>query len=91
MSLCLSNIIIFNNVFIAQFTLKPEERRNVTKLYNPMTIPKLQEKFPSIPWYDYFSTILPKSVSVQPNETVIVRVPSYVKGLETLLLKTPQR
>lgn len=56
-----------------------------------MTIPELQEKFPSIPWYEYFSTILPKSVEVQPDEITIVDVPSYIKGLEALLSTTPKR
>lgn len=45
-----------------QFSLPREERRNVTKLYNPMTISELQEKFPSIPWLEYINRLLPEKV-----------------------------
>lgn len=76
---------------ILQISLPPEERRDANKLYNPMTIPEMQEKFPSIPWYEYFTTILPEAVNVQPDELAIVDVPSYIKGLEALLSTTPKR
>lgn len=56
-----------------------------------MTIPEMQEKFPSIPWYEYFTTILPEAVNVQEDELAIVDVPSYIKGLEVLLSTTPKR
>jgi len=46
-----------------QFSLPREERRNVTKLYNPMTIAELQAKFQSIPWLEYIQTLLPSHVS----------------------------
>ncbi|XP_046670651.1 neprilysin-2 isoform X2 [Homalodisca vitripennis] len=76
---------------LANISLPPEERRDANKLYNPMTIPELQEKFPSIPWYEYFSTILPKSIELRPDEVAIVDVPSYISGLEVLLSTTPKR
>lgn len=56
-----------------------------------MTVSELTQKFPSIPWMEYFSTLLPKSITVSENEMVIVNVPSFISELEKLLEQTPKR
>jgi len=76
---------------LANFSLPREERRNVTKLYNPMTVSELQEKYQSIPWLEYFNTLLPNRVRVRNEETVIVTVPSYLEKFEKFIATTDKR
>ncbi|XP_035741301.1 neprilysin-2-like isoform X2 [Vespa mandarinia] len=76
---------------LANISLPNEKRRNATLLYNPMTIKELSNKFPSIPWMEYFNTLLAPTVQIEENEVVIVSVPSYIKSLEQLLSETPKR
>ena len=52
----------------------------------------MNEKYPSIPWVEYFNRILSSNVSfVTDDEIVVVDVPSYITDLERLLEKTPKR
>ncbi|XP_043683237.1 neprilysin-2-like isoform X2 [Vespula pensylvanica] len=76
---------------LANISLPNEKRRNATLLYNPMTIKELSNNYPSIPWKEYFNTLLAPTVQVEENEVVIVSVPSYIKSLEQLLSRTPKR
>ena len=68
-----------------------EERRNATKLYNPMTVSEMELKFPSIPWREYLTTLLPKEIELKPDEVIIVAVPSFITKLEAILQQTPKR
>lgn len=56
-----------------------------------MTVRELQAKFPSIPWREYISKILPAKISIDEDEPVIVEVPSYITSLEKILEQTPKR
>lgn len=76
---------------LANISLPNEKRRNATLLYNPMTVAELSKTFPSVPWREYFNTLLFPSVQVSKNELVIVNVPSFISDLEDLLNKTPKR
>ncbi|CAL8147661.1 unnamed protein product [Orchesella dallaii] len=76
---------------LANYSLPREERRNVTKLYNPMTIKELQEKWKSIPWLEYINRLLPEAVKVDENEIVIVTVPEYLNKFEKLIQETDAR
>ncbi|XP_054271423.1 neprilysin-2 isoform X2 [Macrosteles quadrilineatus] len=76
---------------LAKISMPPEKRRDANRLYNPRTIPELQERYPSIPWVEYISTILPKSVPLMPDEVVILDEPKYIEDLEALLSNTPKR
>ncbi|XP_046397833.1 neprilysin-2-like isoform X2 [Ischnura elegans] len=76
---------------LANISLPMEQRRNASKLYNPMTVEELQVKYPSIPWMEYFKEVLPPEITVSPKEVVIVNVPQYIKDLEILLSHTPKR
>ncbi|KAL1449213.1 hypothetical protein WDU94_000430 [Cyamophila willieti] len=78
-------------IALANISLPLEERRNATKLYNPMKLYELQEKFPSIPWSEYINTILSPNAKLNQDETIIVAVPSYIHSLEKLLSTTPKR
>ena len=74
-----------------QFSLALEEMRNMTKLYNPLTVEDLQKKYPSIPWLEYLNTLLPEKVKVRNDEVVIVRVPLYLEKFEKLISTTDKR
>ena len=74
-----------------QFSLPREERRNVTKLYNPMTVEELQKKYQSIPWLEYFNTLLPEKIRVRNDEVVIVTVPSYLEKFEKYIATVDKR
>lgn len=76
---------------LANISLPNEKRRNSTLLYNPMTVVELSEKYSSIPWLEYFNTLLAPTNTVDENETVIVVVPSYISNLETILANTSRR
>ncbi|XP_043263785.1 neprilysin-2 isoform X2 [Colletes gigas] len=76
---------------LANISLPNEKRRNATLLYNPMTVQELSKTYPSIPWKEYFNTILAPNVQVNDDEVVIVSVPSYIATLEKLLVSTPKR
>ncbi|KAJ8668512.1 hypothetical protein QAD02_010175 [Eretmocerus hayati] len=76
---------------LANISLPIEKRRNATALYNPMTIKELQDKYKSIPWLEYFNTLLEPSARVTEDEIVIINVPGYISGLEKLLVEIPKR
>ncbi|CAH1111368.1 unnamed protein product [Psylliodes chrysocephalus] len=76
---------------LAKISLPSEKRRNMTALYNPMSIEQLQEKFPSIPWVEYINNLLAPDTHVETGELIIVNVPSYLKSFELLVEKTPKR
>ncbi|XP_015111046.1 neprilysin-2 isoform X2 [Diachasma alloeum] len=76
---------------LANISLPEEKRRNLTLLYNPMTIAQLSQTYPSIPWKEYFNRLLPPSIRVDDSEIVIVVVPSFITNLEKLMNEIPKR
>ena len=51
---------------LANFSLPREERRNASRLYNPMRIKDLAKLDPHTPWLDYINTILsPEIIQVR--------------------------
>jgi len=69
-----------------------EERRNATRLYNPMMIKDLHKFAPMVPWLDYINNILTKDLlQVEETERVIVDEPGYLKNLTAILEKTEKR
>ena len=54
---------------LAKFSLQREERRNASKLYNPMRIKDLASLDPHTPWLKYINKILsPDIIQVRTNE-----------------------
>lgn len=74
-----------------QISLPTEKRRNITALYNPMTIKQLQTNYPSISWKEYFNAILEPIITIEEDEVVIVNVPTFFKDFEKLMKQTPKR
>ena len=75
---------------LAKISLTAEERRDTTKLYNPMKIVDLQQKFPSIPWKEYLNKLL-KPLTIRQDDIIIVNSLKYFTDLEALLCNTPKR
>lgn len=76
--------------FFFQISLPKEQLRNFTKLYNPMTIAELDEKFPKINWFRYINNLI-DDIKVNKSEIVIVQSPTYFKKLGNLLSTTSKR
>ena len=47
---------------LANFSLPREQRRNASRLYNPMKIKDLKKYDPYTPWLDYINNILTKDI-----------------------------
>ena len=56
-----------------------------------MSIEELSRNYSSIPWKEYFNTILKPNAEVDEKEIVIVNVPSFFKEFEKLMAQTPKR
>ena len=74
-----------------QISLSLEERRVISRLYNPMSVSDLQQKYPFIPWHDHFRRIFPPKITIGEQEPVIVFAPTYIAQLEHILSSTPTR
>ncbi|KAJ8679529.1 hypothetical protein QAD02_015316, partial [Eretmocerus hayati] len=72
-------------------SLPSEERRNITAQYNPTTVRELANRYRFVPWLKYFNTLMAPVTSINEDETVNVKLPSYISDLEGLLNKTPKR
>lgn len=77
---------------LANISLPREQRRDSSRLYNPMTIKELPTLDPNTPWLEYLNKLLSKDiVQVTEEEVIIVDVPNYVRALGSLLRVTPAR
>ncbi|XP_014250818.1 neprilysin-2 isoform X2 [Cimex lectularius] len=76
---------------LAKLSLPREERRNANKLYNKMTLGSMMLKFPTIPWREYVTRLLPPMYDIKEEEPVIVAVPEYITGVEKILEQTPKK
>jgi len=77
---------------LAKISLPREERRDASKLYNPMKVSELTKLDPTTPWLEYINTILTTDiVQVSGDEIIIVDVPNYITSFSQLLQTTPKR
>jgi predicted metalloendopeptidase len=75
---------------LAAISLPREERRDSSKLYNPMTISQLSQLDPNTPWLDYINRLLSEDIAqVEASDLIIVDVPSYIRNLSNILANTP--
>ena len=63
--------------------MSKEERRDIRKIYNPMTVVELQKLAPSIDWQAHLD-----GIGVKDLETIIVTDPGYFKALSGVFAKT---
>lgn len=55
-----------------------------------MSIKQVQEAYPYLIWIDYLTNMLPDSVTIDENEIINVRVPSFFQAFGELLDRTPK-
>jgi hypothetical protein len=72
-----------------QITSAPEQRRNVSEIYQKMSIGELRQLVPQIDWARYLTLVLAHPVTT--SEPVVVFALNYIQDLVTLLSKTPSR
>ncbi|XP_044267679.1 neprilysin-2-like [Tribolium madens] len=76
---------------LANFSLSQEDRRNISSLYNLLTIQELEIKYKNIPWLDLINIIMPTNVQVNKSQPVLVGVPYFLGAFEKLICETPKR
>jgi hypothetical protein len=72
-----------------QITSAPEQRQNVSELYQKMSISELRQLVPQIDWVRYLNVVLARPVNA--SEPVVVFALNYIQDLVILLRKTPSR
>jgi hypothetical protein len=72
-----------------QITSAPEERQNVSELYQKMSICELRQLVPQIDWVQYLNVVLARPVNA--SEPVVVFALNYIQDLVVPLRKTPSR
>jgi membrane metallo-endopeptidase-like protein 1 len=81
-------------VDLALMTMSMEQRRNVTRRYNPTTAGAVKT-FPGLPpsWTTYLQTLLGlvKEIVIDDNEKIIVNSFEYIEDLAKLINKTEPR
>ncbi|XP_067139630.1 neprilysin-2-like [Centruroides vittatus] len=70
-------------ITLANFSLPREERRNISKLYNKMTVKDLVKLAPNINWLKYFNGLLNDPIT--EDELVIVNVPEFIRKFGILI------
>lgn len=81
----------FEILLATKASLAREDRRNSSQLYNPINLEKLQEKFPSLNWIEYFNTFLTKENQVTADEVIIMSNETIFLNLHQILESTPKR
>ncbi|KAK1121028.1 hypothetical protein K0M31_010810 [Melipona bicolor] len=74
---------------LAKITSSPDERRNVSELYQRMSIGELRTLVPQINWHRYLTIVLARPTNV--SEPVVVYALQYIQDLVNLLSKTSPR
>ncbi|KAK9295302.1 hypothetical protein QLX08_010337 [Tetragonisca angustula] len=74
---------------LAKITSSPDERRNVSELYQRMSIGELRALVPQINWHRYLTIVLARPTNV--SEPVVVYALQYIQDLVNLLSKTSPR
>lgn len=74
-----------------QISLSNEERQNINKLYNVISVKKLQQTYSFIPWLKFINSLLPISTQINDSELILNVVPDYLKKLEVILKNTSKR
>ena len=61
---------------LANFSLPPEQKRNLSALYHPLPLSEVQELFPEVPLVQYIKAII--GVEVTDEEVVNVERPAFI-------------
>ncbi|KAF5300019.1 hypothetical protein FQR65_LT09276 [Abscondita terminalis] len=64
---------------------------NISNIYNIMTVRDLETEYSTIPWLEYFNNVIAPYAEITSMERIVVKSPSFVNKLETLLQSTSKR
>lgn len=81
--------IVDFEVQLATITAPPDNRRNVSEIYNRLSLGELHMLVPQINWHRYFTIILEKPVDM--DLPIVVYCIPYLKNLVALLSATPSK
>lgn len=76
---------------LAKISVPRDQRRNVTRLYNKMTANDLYNLAPNIDWKRYLTQLLRDEQLDMNKDEVIVKVPSFIKSIDGLLMNSEPR
>jgi len=76
---------------LAEILLPRQAKRNMTKLYNPMTIRELQKVFSLLDWVEYYNVMMPPESQVTEDEVVVVADVGVLCQMQSLLRETDKR
>ena len=76
---------------LARISVPREQRRNITRLYNKMFARDLYSLAPNIDWQRYLRALLKDDQLDMDRDEVIVKVPSFLRALDGLLVETEAR
>ncbi|KAL7037420.1 hypothetical protein ACKWTF_009205 [Chironomus riparius] len=85
-----TDVILFE-MRLANISMRKEDIRDSNKLYNPMTIKDLKERYPYIDWINYINSKLGEGLTFDENDRVILQAPNYYEQLEAVLNRTEKR
>ncbi|XP_031844410.2 neprilysin-4 isoform X2 [Nomia melanderi] len=74
---------------LAKITSSPDERENVSELYQRMSIGELRSLVPQINWHRYLTIVLARPMNF--SEPVVVYALQYIQDLVNLLSRTSPR
>ncbi|XP_015787620.1 neprilysin-2 isoform X2 [Tetranychus urticae] len=83
-----SEIIDFETQ-LAKYSLPSEERRNFTKMYHKIQLIDLKRIGPNIDWPNIVRSMM--VVNVSDNEEINVKVPRFLRSVDTLIANTDKR
>ncbi|XP_026469709.1 neprilysin-4-like [Ctenocephalides felis] len=86
---CIVEEILDFETKLAQITTAPEDRRNVSVLYQRLSIGRLKQLVPQIDWIRYLNIVLERPIN--PNETVVMFALGYMQDLVRLLARSDAR
>ena len=62
---------------LANMSMSKEERRDITKLYNPTTLAEMNQNYPFLDWAKYINEILSKDVTDKVGKVHENSIPKY--------------
>ncbi|EFX85605.1 hypothetical protein DAPPUDRAFT_46047, partial [Daphnia pulex] len=87
-----ANAVLIFESQLAKITVPEENRRNSTRMYNPMSVTELQDWTDSIDWMKYLNNIYSVAdITIPETEQLVVVETDYLKELVQLLDETPPR
>ncbi|KAL5014567.1 hypothetical protein ScPMuIL_008837 [Solemya velum] len=86
------NILLKRKFSMLPISIPKEDRRDIEKTYNKMTIEQLGKNFTGIDWLPFLQAVLRNfELDTDQSEDTIVRAPAYIRKLFPVLSRYPVR